>query len=70
LCLLCRRASPPGPLSIFDGEGEEVWADELLRLLAARYGATVVHLHRIFLIFPFPYVIVYTNGEGVTPLCS
>ncbi len=30
------QASPPGPLSIFDGEGEEVLANELLRRLAAR----------------------------------
>ncbi len=29
------------------------WANELLRLLAARYGATVAHLHRIFWVFPF-----------------
>jgi hypothetical protein len=42
------RASPPSPLSIFDGEGEEVLENELLRRLAARYGATVAHLRRIF----------------------
>ncbi len=45
------RASPPNPLSIFGGEGEEVLANELLRRLAARYGATVAHLRRIFLGF-------------------
>ncbi len=28
--------SPPGPLSIFDGEGEEGLANERLWLLAAR----------------------------------
>ena len=50
---LSRRASPPSPLSIFDGEGEEVLVNELLRLLEARYGATVAHLRRIFLIFPW-----------------
>jgi hypothetical protein len=32
---------------------EEVLASELLRLLATRYGATVVHLRRKFLVFPF-----------------
>src|SRR6266851_5970711 len=41
-------ALPPSPLSIKDGEGEEVLANELLRLLEARYGATVAHLRRIF----------------------
>ncbi len=30
------RASPPSPLSIKDGEGAEVLANERLRLLAAR----------------------------------
>ncbi len=33
------RASPPSPLSIFDGEGEEVLAHVRLWLFAARYGA-------------------------------
>ena len=37
---------------IKDGEGEEVLANERLWLLAARYGATVVHLRRIFWVFP------------------
>ena len=45
------RASPPSPLSIKDGEGEEVLAYERLRLLAARYGAIVVHLRRKFFDF-------------------
>ena len=48
---LAGRASPPSPLSICDGEGEEVLANERLRLLAARYGAIVAHLRRIFLFF-------------------
>src|SRR5713226_9168625 len=33
------------------GRGAGAW---LLGLLAARYGATVVHLRRIFWVFPFP----------------
>ncbi len=39
-------------------------ANELLRLLEAGYGANVAHLRRIFLIFPFPYVIVLREWRG------
>jgi hypothetical protein len=34
-----------------------VLANELLRRLAARYGATVAHLRRIFWVFPFLYLL-------------